>query len=77
MSPLKLAQHRMPNDLLQALTERNLLDAYNARPGYQQNDYVGWITLAKRDDFVGLPQLALAQHDRLSLVDVRPGHRGL
>jgi len=26
---------------------RGLMDAYRARPPYQQNDYIGWITRAK------------------------------
>ena len=25
------------------------MDAYHARPAYQRNDYIGWITRAKRD----------------------------
>ncbi|MDX1379069.1 MAG: YdeI/OmpD-associated family protein, partial [Anaerolineales bacterium] len=32
-----------------ALNEHNLMDAYNARPPYQRNDYIGWITRAKRE----------------------------
>ncbi len=32
-----------------ALTERGLMDAYHARPDYQQNDYIGWILRAKRE----------------------------
>ncbi len=26
------------------------MDAYRARPDYQQNDYIGWITRAKREE---------------------------
>ena len=26
-----------------------VLDAYNARPAYQRNDYLGWIDAARRD----------------------------
>jgi uncharacterized protein YdeI (YjbR/CyaY-like superfamily) len=33
----------------EALTARGLMDAYLARPPYQQNDYIGWITRAKLD----------------------------
>ncbi len=25
------------------------MDAYRSRPPYQQNDYIGWITRAKRE----------------------------
>jgi hypothetical protein len=37
----------MPGYIREALTARGLLDAYRARPDYQQNDYIGWITRAK------------------------------
>ena len=37
----------MPDFVRQALTERGLMEAYRARPPYQQNDYVRWITRAK------------------------------
>ena len=33
-----------------ALVERGLLEAYQARPPYQRNDYLGWINRAKRQD---------------------------
>jgi uncharacterized protein YdeI (YjbR/CyaY-like superfamily) len=26
------------------------MDAYRARPDYQQNDYIGWIDRAKREE---------------------------
>jgi hypothetical protein len=34
----------MPNFMRDALNERGLLDAYRARPPYQRNDYIGWVT---------------------------------
>jgi hypothetical protein len=37
----------MPEFVRQALQERGLTAAYQARPAYQQNDYVGWITRAR------------------------------
>ena len=40
----------MPDDVRQALLERGLLAAYQARPPYQQNDYVGWIARARREE---------------------------
>ena len=40
----------MPDDVLKALEQRGLYDAYTERPPYQQNDYVGWITRAKRPE---------------------------
>ena len=42
-------RYPMPKFLLDALKDRGLMDAYQARPAYQQNDYIGWITSAKRD----------------------------
>ncbi len=40
--------HPMPNFVLKALTEQGLQAAYQQRPPYQQNDYIGWINRAKR-----------------------------
>ena len=39
----------MPPDVLRALTAAGLLAAYEARPAFQQNDYLGWISRAKKD----------------------------
>jgi uncharacterized protein YdeI (YjbR/CyaY-like superfamily) len=39
----------MPDYLRDALNERDLMEAYRARPPYQQNDYIGWVTRAKRE----------------------------
>lgn len=46
---LKRQRHVMPEFVRAALLARGLMDAYLARPPYQQNDYVGWITRAKRE----------------------------
>ena len=46
----KRERHPMPNDVLNALEAENLFEAYESRPPYQQNDYIGWITQAKRDE---------------------------
>lgn len=40
----------MPEYVREALTERKLMDAYRERPDYQQNDYIGWILRAKREE---------------------------
>jgi len=37
----------MPDFFRNALNARSLMDAYLARPAYQQNDYIGWVTRAK------------------------------
>lgn len=41
-------RHPMPDDVAQALDASGLREAYDARPDYQRNDYVGWITRASR-----------------------------
>jgi uncharacterized protein YdeI (YjbR/CyaY-like superfamily) len=41
------SQHAMPGFVRKALDKRKLLDAYRARPAYQQNAYLGWIADAK------------------------------
>ncbi len=40
----------MPPDVARALEDRGLMAAYNARPPYQRNDYLGWIARAKRPE---------------------------
>ncbi|HEX2996036.1 MAG TPA: YdeI/OmpD-associated family protein [Anaerolineales bacterium] len=47
---LTRTRHEMPHYIRAALTERGLMDAYHARPDYQQNDYIGWIARAQRDE---------------------------
>ena len=48
--PLKRSLHAMPDFIHDALQERGLMDAYEARPAYQRNDYIGWIARAKREE---------------------------
>jgi len=36
----------MPGNVKAALTKRTLMDAFRARPDYQQNDYLKWIATA-------------------------------
>jgi len=38
----------MPDFVRQALIRRELMSAFEKRPPYQQNDYLGWIARAKR-----------------------------
>lgn len=40
-------RYPMPDYIRDALEARELRDAYLARPAYQRNDYIGWITRAK------------------------------
>ena len=46
-SRLKRPRYEMPEDVRKALREKGLMGAYHARPPYQQNDYIGWISRAK------------------------------
>ncbi len=49
---LTRTRYPMPDYIRTTLTERGRMDAYRARPDYQQNDYVGslCVTRAKRED---------------------------
>jgi Bacteriocin-protection, YdeI or OmpD-Associated/Domain of unknown function (DU1801) len=49
-APAKRERHPMPEDVLNALGTANLFEAYESRPPYQQNDYIGWISSAKRPE---------------------------
>ena len=51
-SKLKRPRHPMPPFVEEALLERGLMEAYRQRPPYQQNDYIGWITRAKRQETI-------------------------
>jgi uncharacterized protein YdeI (YjbR/CyaY-like superfamily) len=45
--PLRRERYPMPDFMREALAAKNLTAAYDARPPYQRNDYIGWITRAK------------------------------
>ena len=46
---LKRPRYAMPTFVRQALEQAELRDAYEGRPPYQRNDYLWWITTAKRE----------------------------
>jgi uncharacterized protein YdeI (YjbR/CyaY-like superfamily) len=46
---LKRARNPMPDFVQAALEAQGLTAAYAARPPYQRNDYLGWISRAKRE----------------------------
>jgi uncharacterized protein YdeI (YjbR/CyaY-like superfamily) len=48
-SSLKREIHPMSDDVREALQQRGLMQAYERRPAYQRNDYLGWIARAKRE----------------------------
>ena len=56
-STLSRAIHPMPAFVRRALSEHGLLEAYKARPPFQRNDYVGWISRGAREE---------TQHKRLA-----------
>lgn len=43
-------RHTMPDDVRVALVSANVMADYDARPDYQRNDYLGWITRAARPE---------------------------
>lgn len=45
---LKRPLHPMSEDVRIALEQSGLMAAYQSRPPYQQNDYIGWIERAKQ-----------------------------
>ena len=49
-SGLKRPIYPIPADVLKELKKHKLLDKYYERPPYQRNDYIGWITRAKREE---------------------------
>jgi uncharacterized protein YdeI (YjbR/CyaY-like superfamily) len=40
----------MPDNIRDELRARGWIPAYEARPDYQRNDYLGWIARAKREE---------------------------
>lgn len=51
-------RHPIPDFVMEALNKAKLFEAYEGRPPYQRNDYIGWISSAKR---VETQQARLAQ----------------
>jgi uncharacterized protein YdeI (YjbR/CyaY-like superfamily) len=49
-SRLKRPRHDIPDYVIQALNNNNLMAQFHARPAYQQNDYIGWITRARQEE---------------------------
>ena len=47
---LKRPRYPMPDFIKEALNKNHLMDDYRTRPDYQQNDYISWITRAKRPE---------------------------
>ena len=49
-SNLRRPRYPMPGFVKQALEKHRLMAEYQKRPAYQQNDYIGWINRAKRQE---------------------------
>lgn len=64
---LKRAKNPMPPDVRAALEKRKLMAAYEARPAYQRNDWIGWIARAK------LPETRARRLDSM-LRELKAGH---
>lgn len=47
---LKRPKYPMPDYMKTALLESGLMEKYRDRPAYQQNDYIGWINRAVRQE---------------------------
>lgn len=79
-SRLSRPLHEMPGFVEEALADTDLMEAYRRRPPYQQNDYLGWINRAKRDDTKRrrLAQMLdeLAAGDRYMKMDWKPRQGG-
>lgn len=50
MGKLQRKQNPMSEQVRKALEDNGLMDDYKARPAYQQNDYLGWVNRAKREE---------------------------
>lgn len=48
--PTAREQYPIPDFIITALDQTNLWERYRARPPYQQNDYIRWITRGKREE---------------------------
>ncbi|MGJ8686073.1 MAG: YdeI/OmpD-associated family protein [Spongiibacteraceae bacterium] len=48
-SRLKRKRLAIPPFILSELESTDLMSAYKSRPPYQQNDYIAWITRAKKE----------------------------
>lgn len=47
---LKRPLNPMPDEVREALERTDLREAFEGRPPYQRNDYLGWISRAKRPE---------------------------
>ena len=78
LSGLKRPRYPMPDFIRDTLVERGLMAAYRNRPPHQQNDYVSWITRAKREETkekrLAQMLVELASGDRYMKMAYSPKH---
>jgi len=48
-SRMKRPIHQVPDWVNAAISARGLAERYRARPAYQQNDYIHWVSSPKRE----------------------------
>ena len=79
MERARRSRHEMPEMVWSAIVEQGLEGAYHSRPSYQQNDYIGWIMSAKREETrrKRLAQMLeeLRDGDRYMKMAYRPGRQ--
>lgn len=49
-SRLKRLENPIPGFIEKVLIDKDLMASFKERPAYQQNDYLGWINRAKREE---------------------------
>ncbi len=64
---MKRPRHPMPEDVARLLDSEGLRAAYDARPPYQRNDWLGWFADAKR------PETRARRIDSM-MAELRAGH---
>lgn len=68
-------RHPMPDFVMEALNKSRLFDAFEERPPYQRNDYVGWISRAKRPETQRARLAQMLDELRRGDVYVKMAHR--
>jgi uncharacterized protein YdeI (YjbR/CyaY-like superfamily) len=79
-SRLRRPRYELPDFVRDALLEHDLMEAYRSRPPYQQNDYIGWITRARRPETkekrLAQMLVELERGNKYMNMDYRPKRRG-
>lgn len=73
-SNLKRSQYPMPEFIKHALEKHDLMKLYKERPAYQQNDYIGWIGRAKRQETIDKRLAQMLQELKIGGVYMNMNH---